>query len=344
MKGMFWRALTLTATIFAISCAGALASEYYDVGQNYAVYLAWTEDGAGHLQGQVEVVSMDSSNTRLQTKNAAFTGARNGSDVSLTFGQLTAFGGTTWTGNIGWLRLNLMIPTDSGEQRVALHPGSFDQFHAAVSRMQANLAVNQSHVATYNAMSEAADHVKNGYNSMNTGLASLRALLPVDVRPGSLRSKYAEEWQKMQVVWRKEQEEAHVTPMTCDQKRQVEYQSGQVDYELGQFQYLDGQVHYLQSQYADAFHEVAQGIGDIQNWGPAYNARARDYYASIGGSYNHNVVAMFTPQILSAQKSLKVFTSRWQAFEAYAHAYGQRAKQQDEQAKAFAQSITCSDN
>lgn len=55
-------------------------------------------------------------------------------------------------------------------------------------------------------------------------------MLPVAPRDGSLRAKYAQEWE-MQAVWRKEQQEAH-TPMTCYQQGQVEYQSGQVNYLL----------------------------------------------------------------------------------------------------------------
>lgn len=341
---MLRRVIALTTALFVASCAGAFASEYYDVGQNYAVYLAWTQDSADHLQGQVEIISMDSSNsTQLQTKNAAFTGTRSGSDVSLTFGMFTAFGGTTWTGHIGWGMLTLIIPTNSGVQRVTLHSGSFDQFQAAVARMQGNVSVNQNRVAMYNAMSEAADNVKNGVDLMSRGLATLRAMLPVDPKPGSLRTKFADEWQKMRAVWGKEQREAQVTPMTCYQKGQVEYQSGQVDYELGQFEYLDGQVESVGREYADAFRDVMQGIGDIENWGPAYNARARAYYTSIGGSYNHNVVAALTPSILSAQKSLKVFSARWRSFQAYYSGYDRRAKQQDEAAKAFAESISCND-
>lgn len=342
MKGMLWRVLALTAVTFGTACAGAFANEYYDVGSNYALYLAWTQDGSGHLQGQVEIIGMDSSNsTQLQTKNAAFSGTRNGSDVSLTFGMLTAFGGTTWTGHIGWGTLTLMIPTNSGMQRFTLHSGSFDQFQAAVSRIQGSVTQNQTRLAMYNAMNEASNHVSDGMQSINSGLARLRAMFTPSPT-GGLRAKYSNEWQKMQAAWSKEQKDAQVAPMTCYQKSQVTYDASGVNYELSEFTYLDSEVTSAKWDYDSAYNSVRNGISELLQWAPTFDTRARTYSGMMGQSYSHSATLATGPTIASARKSLQIFNDKWASFKTYVYGYDTRAKQLNEKAQAFPESIACS--
>jgi len=346
--------LVVLLVAFGVTITQARADEFYEVGQNDAIYIAWTQDSSGHLQGQVEVVSIDpNDSTRLKTTNSAFTGTRSGSDISLTFGLVSAFSGETWTGHISWGKLSLVIPTSDVPQRLTLKSGSFDQFNQGVSGLKDSVTTNaaraaevsranQQRVSLLNAVEEAAGHVQDGGTSIDSGLSNLREMVAKSP-DGGLREQYAQEWQKMEAVWQKEQSEGQVIPMTCYQKSQVEYEASQVDYELSQFNYLDSQVEYTKGLYNGAMSNVVNGIAEATLWAPLVDERARSFSQSVGRAYNHSVVSLTAPKISSARKSLKYFAARWDDFMTYVNGYDKRAKQQDDDAKAFPSSITCSD-
>lgn len=160
----FSRLIAIVAATFLVCYGTAMASEYYAVGKYEAVYLAWTQDAEGHLQGQVEIVSVDSTqSTELKTKSAAFTGIRSGSDVSLSFGILTAFGGTTWTGHVGWNELSLILPTNGAPQQFVLRAGSFAQFQEAANKLQGGVAANQQRAANEKAVNDRNAAIERAY-------------------------------------------------------------------------------------------------------------------------------------------------------------------------------------
>jgi hypothetical protein len=318
-----------------------LANEYYAVSPNLAVYIAWTEDREGHLQGQVEIVGIESANsTQLKTTNASFTGSRSGSDVSLTFGLLTSFGGSTWTGHLGWNALTLVIPTNGVPQQVTLSAGSFGDFQRAVSRFEGSVSTNQTKASLYNAALEARNHTVNGEKSMNDGLAQLRTLFAK--RPGGgLRVKYALEWQKMQESWEKVQAAAQVAPMTCYQFSEVQYLESNVQYELSEFQYLDSEAQYGKWQYDAARRSVTNGIGEIEVWAPLFDARNRAYSNYIGQTYSRSAVKLLAPEVSSATKSLSYFGAQWSAFASYVNDYDNRVKQLFNNSQSFVKSLAC---
>ncbi len=112
----FINRIVFFVTFGMLAVTGVASAEQY-VGGNRteAVYIAWTADDNGHLQGQVQVISLNQSNpSKTNATNASFAGNRSGSNVSLVFPMLSAFGGSTWTGRIGGQALSLDIPTTNG--------------------------------------------------------------------------------------------------------------------------------------------------------------------------------------------------------------------------------------
>ncbi len=71
---------------FPAATAVAGAEQFVGGDAGSAVYLAWTADEAGHLQGQVQLVGLDpQSAARTRVTQASFSGSRRGADVSLAF-------------------------------------------------------------------------------------------------------------------------------------------------------------------------------------------------------------------------------------------------------------------
>jgi hypothetical protein len=342
--GRLWGTHILLVAMLFASCVRAMANEYYEVGKNDAVYLAWTQDSGGHLQGQVEIATMVSNgSTKLRTTNAAFSGTRSGSDVSLTFGLLSAFGSATWTGHVGWNTLSLVIPTGDVPQRGSLSAGSFDDFQSAVRKMQDRVAMNQAHLALFNASTEAAGHLSKGANLINRGLKQLEELFPKQPASDSLKARYARQWEAMQAAWQKEQDAAAVVPMTCYQKSQVSFQSAQVSYQLAQFDYLDAQVSYAHDHFDNAKQDVLDGIAELGRWAPIFNSRARAYATAVGKKFSYNAVAALAPTISRARESLAYYAERWSSLTAYVSDFDQRAKEQNADAQAFPQTISCTE-
>lgn len=341
---MLWRTGLLLLAILTASCTDARASEYYQVSQNEAVYIAWTQDSVGRLQGQVEVVAISSNTSvQLKTTNAAFNGTRSGPDVSLAFGMFSTYGGATWTGHVSGSTLTLIIPTNGVPQQLVLKAGSFNKFSAAISRMQDRVEVNQARLTLYKSMQDAFNHLKDGNGLITSGLASLNAMFPIAPPRTSLRTAYQQAWRRMQADWAEEQSEAQTVPLTCGQRGRIEYQSGKVNYVLGQFNYIDGQVRYLNSQYVGAVHKVTSGISELKDWAPVLDVRARAFFSSVGKQYNGNATALVGSTVKKASDSLRAFNARWLAFESDVRRYDRAAKQLDNKASAFATSLKCSD-
>jgi hypothetical protein len=338
------RATFLVVVLTGFAFARAAAAEYYVVDPNAAVYIAWTEDTTGHLQGQVDIVSMaTSASTQLSTSNASFTGTRSGSDVSLTFGTFSRFSGATWTGHTGWNTLTLIIPTSGTPQQLTLHAGSFANFQAAVSNMQGSASTNQEHQNLLNAVQEATNHVVHAGQAMDEGLAALRTLLPIaPTSNNALRLVYPAQWKKMQAAWAHEQAVGAVTPTTCYQKSNVEYAASQVSYELSSFNYLDARYHGIEGEYNGAVNKVNGAITELSEWAPVLDDRARAYKNAMGQTYSRSAAALVGPPIANARKSLSIFADRWEKITETVDDYDQRAKQQNEDARQFANAIDCS--
>lgn len=348
-------ASVLSLVLFAECQAVAPPTQYYASDASGAMYVAWTEDATGHIQGQVQVVSVDSNDpTKLKSTNAAFTGTRNGSDISIVFSTLSAYSGATWTGTLAWGSLSLVIPTAGFPNRVTLQAGSFDDFQHAAQALQSAVASAQQQQAAaqaaaaqrqaaFDSLTEASNDLSSAYTEARTSLATLRQLLPAAPTQRSIRAMYAVEWTRMQQVWTKEIAAAQVQPMTCYQKGQVMYIAGQVGYELGQVSYLDGQARYVLQQVQTAMNSANDGVAGIENWAPAYYQRLRVYDQLTGQQASiSDPTAAAQAFAETSRNSLSVYSRRIASFEHVMADYDAKARALDQRARAYPNTITCS--
>src|SRR5579862_3754604 len=195
-------------------------THFYAAGDGWAVYLAWTEDTTGHLQGQVQAIAADPADpAKLKSTNGAFTGTHNGSDISIAFPLLSNYLGATWTGTLKDNTLSLVIPTAGLPSNPTLVAGSFDDFQKAAQKVQKQVNVAQQQQAAaqaaaaqqaqldqekataYSSAQEAQNNARDGFTEVRNALAALDREMPETPPRGGLRAQYAAEWAKMQRTW-----------------------------------------------------------------------------------------------------------------------------------------------
>jgi hypothetical protein len=352
---------------------GSPPTRYFAAGDNWAIYLAWTEDTSGHLQGQIQVVKVDPNNgARLQTVNGGFTGTRNGRDISISFPILSNYVGQTWTGTLGNDSISLVIPTSGLPQNPTLQAGSFQDFQMAAQKVQAqvniaaqeqarqaNLAEQQRETAAaaaqaknehdraasvaYDNANDAANLLKGAYAQVRSALAQLAASIPATPGPNTLSAKYEQTYDKMEQVWQKEQDLGETEPLTCYQRGQVQYLAGQVQYLRGQVQYLDGQVEYSLNQLQVVFNAANNGLDAIDKWAPALYQNAQAYSNLTG---KPNTISEPTETIRAfrnrTEDSLTVYSQRLDHFRSIVKDYDDKAASLEQQANGYPASLHCS--
>lgn len=348
-------------------------THYYAAGDGWAIYLAWTEDTTGHLQGQVQVIGKDPDDpAKLKSTNGAFTGTRNGSDISIAFPLVSNYLGATWTGTLKGDAISLVIPTNGLPANPTLQAGSFEDFQKAAQRVQAQVNVaqqekaaeqaavaqqqaaaqaaaeqqlrfNQEKAATYSAAVEAENHARDAFAEVRNALAQLDRELPASPSPGGLRSQYATEWSKMQGTWAEEQAAAQVTPMTCYRKSQIAYIGSQIAYENSEIKYLDAGSKNVLYAIQSSLNAANEGLDAVSQWAPEYYQRAQAYSQLTGEPSNvtdpTSMLATFRKQ---TEESLNTDSNRVDTFEALVKNYDERADALQQRAQAFPESIACS--
>jgi hypothetical protein len=213
--------LILLAVLGTAGChAASPPTHYYAAGSNWAIYLAWTEDTTGHLQGQVQVVAADPNDpAKMRSTNGAFTGTRNGDDISIAFPLVSNYLGATWTGTLKDNAISLVIPTTGLPANPTLSAGSFEDFQKAAQHVQSQVGVaqqqqaqqqaaaqqqqeaqqaviaqqnqlNQQKASAYNGTQQAAAKVRDAYTEVRTALNNLATLVPESPGSNSLSKQY----------------------------------------------------------------------------------------------------------------------------------------------------------
>lgn len=355
-------------------CAeGSPPTHYYASGSDWAIYLAWTEDATGHLQGQVQIISTDPSDpTKLRSVHAAFTGIRNEQDISFAFQALGDYGSATWTGTLNGNSLSLVIPTNGLPANAILIAGSFSDFQKAARKIQGQVNVaqqrqdqqnaiiaqqqaaaqaaaerqaqlNQQKAAAYNGTSQAAQHIREGYAEVKDALSSLATDVPATPGRNSLSNQYAAAWAQMQGVWAQEQRAARVAPMTCDQKGRVEDIAGQVEDDQGQIEDLDGQTQDFLSEVQQYINAANEGVAAVVQWTPAYYEQARMYSRLSGQLLTApDPTAALAAFRKRAQGSLNVYSARIENLVGMVKSYDEQAQALDAKSEVFPSSIECS--
>ena len=206
--GVFRTVAILAGLMFA-TCTVAQADQYVGGDRGSAMFVAWTSDSSGHLQGQVQTVAHDPNNpAKSQSANASFTGTRQGSEISLVFPLMSPFGGETWTGRVGWRSVTLDVPSSNGTPlEITLTAGSFADFQRRVSGLRYAAAQASTAQTLAKNMQDAQSQLEAEYEGLTSASACLRQAFPVPPppagSPNTFSGKYREAWDKMQADWQR---------------------------------------------------------------------------------------------------------------------------------------------
>jgi len=343
------------------SCGVASAAQFVGSDASSAVYVAWTADSSGHLQGQIQCVSLSAGGAQAKTTSAAFTGTQSGKDISLAFGLLSAFGGATWTGHLGWNTLTLDYSTSSGPAEMALRRGSFADFQRLVtalqgsaSRVAAAQALAATRAATTQALARSVTEAANQINIVNRELQSALSALskefpepPPDVNTaGSFQYRYDRAYSKMNDDWSKEQTLGQRVPLTCYQKSQVAYVASTVSYDLSQIQYIDSNFRSFVSDVQGQIETISRGQEQLKALLPAYAARWKAWQQSANPA-NPKPVPLDVSSVLSetlrrTNAAQKHAMARLARAVQIAATYDNQATELEQKAKSYPDGLTCS--
>ncbi len=334
--------------VFVVTVTGVARADQFVGGDGAsAVYVAWTSDEAGHLQGQVQLVALDPNNgAKTRATQASFSGNRRGSELSLAFPILGAFGGSTWTGRVGRGVLTLdILGSDGTPHEMTLAAGSFQDFQRRVALLRGRAGAAEVTQSLAVQVRDVARQLQSESNAIASADAYLRRAFPTppraDDEPSQIVAKYASAWEKMQADWSREQQAAQVSPMTCYQKGQVSYLAGNVSYDRGQFSYLDGTLRY--------FANEAQRNVDVALNGPSVMHSLLSVFYRRANAYSRNTGSPIgDPKGLQSQAdrvatyARSVAVPRLQKAHASALDYDRRAEDLKEQAARFPETVQCS--
>lgn len=348
-----WQGHSLPPTFIVVLAAVAFltfgtsvslaAENFVKTYSNAVEYITWVDDGTGHLTGQYQEERIDASDgTKIDNQNAAFTGIRNGTDISLSFSLLSAMAGATWTGVLHSHSLVLTRPSDDGLARTTFDEGTFDDYKTAVRHLKATVARTATNLALLRVVQGTASQLQDTGQSIESAVADLAKRFAPDTSHTGIRSSYGDAWSKMQADWSKEQGDAAVRPMTCYQKGVVQYDSGVVDYDLGTIQYVDGQLKNFEDQVGSEIATITSGVTELEQLAPTYDREATEYALAIGSA----VPPKSAPGVA---KLSKILYPQRDTYEqdlikeiAVGGDYDRKAAALDEQAKTFAQDLVCS--
>jgi hypothetical protein len=331
----------------AVATGVAQAEQFVGGDAGSAVYVAWTADEAGHLQGQVQLVALDPQNrARTRATQASFSGNRRGADVSLAFPLLGAFGGSTWTGRVGRGVLTLdILGSDGAPHELTLVAGSFQDFQRRVASLRGRAGAAEVTQSLAAQVRDVARQLQTESNAIASADAYLRKAFPTppraDDEPSTIAAKYASAWAKMQADWSREQQAAQVSPMTCYQKSQVSYIASNVSYDRSQVSYLDSTFRYFADEAQRNVDAALNGPAAIRNLLSVFYRRANAYSRNTGS-------VIGDPKGLQAQAeraaayARSVAVPRLQKGHAMVQDYGRRAEDLREQAARFPDTVQCS--
>lgn len=265
------------------------------------MYIAWTSDREGHLQGQMQVTFIDQNDpTKLTNHNVGFTGTRDGNEISIAFPMLSAFGGSTWTGQVSPGSLILSYPEQGGGMgQMTLKYGSTADFQQAASKLRKTVAATQAQRARalaeaqrsrelVSAASSTAEEIRSTEASLNGAIGALQRQFrnppPTINTPNSYLYKYNQLEIAVVQAWNKEQEDAQVVPFTCYQKSKVAYDASQVAYILSEFSYLDNQWENIRQQTRSALGVIRGSVSRLENLYPTYAQQLQQMCANNGAA------------------------------------------------------------
>lgn len=344
----FINRIVFFVTFGMLAVTGVASAEQY-VGGNRteAVYIAWTADDNGHLQGQVQVISLNQSNpSKTNATNASFAGNRSGSNVSLVFPMLSAFGGSTWTGRIGGQALSLDIPTTNGTPtELVLAVGSFQDFQHRVISLQERAGTIGTTQSFAKAVQETALQIVNESNTLIAADKSLRHTFGTAQSPSteeqSFNPQFAKAWAKMQEDWAREQKAGTVVPMTCYEKGHVQYAASSVAYDRDAIRYLSSSFASFEEGAKRNIETVVQGPAVARNLLAVLSRRARAWEQNTGKHFPEGLDMLSAQADKAATFAREVASVRLANDRNVVQDYERRATDLNKRAAQFFDSVTC---
>ena len=340
--------LVILVFFFVAAAAGVAHAEQFVGGDSgSAVYIAWTADESGHIQGQVQLVALDPNNAaRTRATHASFSGNRHGSEVSLAFPILGPFGGSTWTGRVAGRTLALdILSSDGTPHDFTLVAGSFQDFQRRVALLRERAGAAEVTQSLTGQVRDAARQLQSESNSIASAEAYLRKGFPTPPRPedepSQIAAKYASAWEKMQSDWSREQQAAQVSPMTCYQKSQVSYIASNVSYDQSQIAYLDSTFRYFENEAQRNVDVALSGPAIMRNLLAVYYRRAAAWTRNTGASVRDPAVLQSQADRAAAY-ARSVAVPRLQRARSMVQGYDAKGLDLKERAAKFPETVECS--
>ena len=138
-----------------------------------ASLITWTINGHS-TSGNITGSSLDQTGLSIDSKTYAFTGTISGSSVTLNLS-----GGSTLTGSVSTIRLQLQIADSAGTvQSYNFTPGTVSAYNAAVKSIQSVVSKNQTSSTQESSINSAAQTVSNDVSSIDSDVSNWKGSVP----------------------------------------------------------------------------------------------------------------------------------------------------------------------
>lgn len=319
-------------------------------------FIQFTEDQNDHLTGSLQSVYGTSDET-VHSQSAAFTGIRNGAQLSLTFSAL-GFSATV-QGTLDGDTLTLQMPDQNGYVATdVFHAASVSDYNTAASQLrrrittaaaatqaaQATVTEQQAEAqATYTTQTAQDQAVTDANNQLSSDLATLNAdaqRLTESTDFSSALSAYANDWTHMQKDYQQEQNDYQQgCGVNGYNASVVAYDASVVSYDLSAIQYDDSVFSTDVSSLNTTLQRVQSDLSVVQSdWQNLQAATAADNTGSVQAQFSQN--DLDTAQA-NTQQQLDAANTALQKAQGQAQHYDQEAAQMNTAAQNLANSMTC---
>lgn len=349
-------ALLGTGTALVLGHVFAKPEGYLLTSDTTVAFIQFTEDQNGHLTGSLETVYATSDDT-VQSESAAFTGIRNGSQISLTFSALGI--SQTDTGTLNGNTLRLQWPDQNGlvqtgvfqaastsdyntaaqnlRHRIAGYAAATAAAQATASTQQANA---QATATEQQALDQAVTTANNQLSGDLTGLTSDMQSLASSTKFGDALDGYAKDWSQMQADYQQEQNDYK---NGCGDggynASVVAYDASSVSYDLSSIQYDDSSLNYDKGSMTTALQQDQSDMQAVQSdWSTLQAAVAADTTGNVSGEFSQSDV---NAALTKAQQQIDASNKALDTAQGKANQYDQEAAQMNTNAQNLANSMHC---
>lgn len=319
-------------------------------------FIQFTEDQSGHLSGSLQSVDLASDET-VQSETAAFTGIRNGSQISLTFSALGS--SATVQGTLDGNTLTLHLPDQNGYVATEVfHGASTSDYNDAAAKLRqrasAFAAATQSSQATVTEQQAEIQATADTQNALDQAVAGANAQLSTDL--GALNTdiqnlagntdfsetmtSYASDWAQMQKDYQQEKTDYNQGCGTGGYNAGVvAYDASTVSYDLNSITYDDSSLTYDENAPTTSLQNVQNDMQGVQtDWQTLQAAVAADSTGSVSAAFTQSDV---TAAAAKGQQAVDGANKALKTAQGQAQQYDREAAQTNTAAQNLANSMHC---